>query len=109
MTRNERAVSLRIKRRAEAAGERLRMARVRRGISGTEMAARSGISRPTLQRLEQGSLQVSLAVLARVLEILGLDDGLDALAASDELGERLADARLKRPRRSTKPSLADEL
>lgn len=82
---------------------------MRRGISGTEMAARSGISRPTLQRLEQGSLQVSLAVLARVLEILGLDDGLDALAGSDELGERLADARLKRPRRSTKPSLADEL
>jgi transcriptional regulator with XRE-family HTH domain len=82
---------------------------MRRSITASEVAARAGVSRPTLQRLERGSLQVSLAVLARVLEVLGLDDGLDVLATSDELGERLSDARLTRPRRSTKPSLADEL
>ncbi len=109
MTRPKRPVSPRIKRRAEALGSRLRTARMRRSITASEVAARAGVSRPTLQRLERGSLQVSLAVLARVLEVLGLDDGLDVLATSDELGERLSDARLTRPRRSTKPSLADEL
>lgn len=74
-----------------------------------QMAARAGVSQPTLRRLEGGSLQVSLAVLARVLEILGLDDDLNALAGSDDLGERLSEARLTRPRRASKPSLADEL
>ena len=73
------------------------------------MAARVGASRTTLLRLEQGSLQVSLAVLARVLEVLRLDADLDAIAGADELGERLSDARLKRPRRSSKATLADEL
>jgi hypothetical protein len=63
----------------------------------------------TIQRLERGSLQISLAVLARVLEVLRLDDQLDLIAAVDELGEQLSEARLKRPRRSTTPSLADEL
>jgi len=96
-------------RRAEALGSRLRTARLRRRITVAEMAARAGVSRPTLRRLEQGNLQVSLAVLARVLEILGLEEGLEGLAGSDELGERLSEARLTRPRRAKKPSLADEL
>jgi len=98
-----------MKRRAEGLGSRLRTARLRRKITVAEMAARAGVSRPTLRRLERGNLQVSLAVLARVLEILGLDEGLDGLAGSDELGERLSEARLTRPRRAEKPSLADEL
>jgi transcriptional regulator with XRE-family HTH domain len=73
------------------------------------MAARVGVSRPTIRRLEQGSLQVSLAVLARVLEVLGMHEYLDQIARDDELGERLNDARLKRPRRSGARSLANEL
>jgi transcriptional regulator with XRE-family HTH domain len=73
------------------------------------MAARVDASRTTIQRLERGSLQISLAVLARVLEVLRLDDQLELIAAVDELGEQLSEARLKRPRRATAPSLADEL
>lgn len=96
-------------RRAQKLGARIRLARIRRAIPLTEMAARVGASRTTLLRLEQGSLQVSLAVLARVLEVLRLDADLDAIADADELGERLSDARLKRPRRGSKPTLADEL
>ena len=86
-------------RRAEALGARLRAARLRRRMSETEMAERSFISRPTLRKLEAGNLTVSAAVLARVLEILALDADLDLIAADDELGHRLADARTPLPHR----------
>jgi hypothetical protein len=35
----------------------------------------------------------------RALGVLGLDDDLDALAKDDELGHRLQDATMPRPRR----------
>jgi transcriptional regulator with XRE-family HTH domain len=56
------------------------------------MAERMGVTRPTLNRLEQGDLAVGLGVLVRALGVLGLDDDLAKLAADDELGRRLADA-----------------
>ncbi len=86
-------------RRAEALGERLRAARLRRRMSEAEMAERAFVSRPTLRKLEAGDLTVSAAVLARVLEVLSLDDDLDRLAANDEVGHRLVDARTPLPHR----------
>lgn len=78
-------------------------------MTETEMALRVGVSRPTIRRLEAGSLAVSYGVLARVLEVLSLGDQLDLIARDDELGEALNDARLSRPRRATRSNLADEL
>jgi hypothetical protein len=49
-------------------------------------------------------LTVSTAVLARVLEILSLDDDLDRLAEHDEIGVKLADARMPRPHRRSNTS-----
>lgn len=66
------------------------------------MAARVNVSRPTLARLERGELAGSLGLLARVLGVLGLEEDLDLLAHDDELGQRLQDVRLRRPRRSSK-------
>jgi transcriptional regulator with XRE-family HTH domain len=86
-------------RRAEALGERLRLARMRRRMSLSELADRVGVARGTLTRLERGDLSVSLGLLARVLAILGLEEDLDQLARDDELGQRLQDVRLSRPRR----------
>ena len=91
-------------RRAEALGARLRAARLRRRMSETEMAERSFVSRTTLRKLEAGDLSVSAAVLARVLEVLALDADLDRVAADDELGNRLADARTPLPHRRRRPS-----
>ena len=82
----------RYSRLAEGLGERIRTARMRRRLTVTEMAERMGVSRPTLNRLEQGDLAVGLGVLVRALGVLGLEDDLAKLAADDELGRRLADA-----------------
>lgn len=87
-------------RRAEALGERLRLARLRRRISLTDLAKRVDANRNTLARLERGDLATSLNVLVRVLGVLGLEEDLDLLARDDELGQRLQDVRLSRPRRS---------
>ena len=62
------------------------------------MAARVGTTRSTLGRLERGDLSVSLALLARVLGVLGLEADLDQIARDDEVGRRLQDVRLRRPR-----------
>ena len=80
-------------------GERIQVARLRRRLTVTEMAERMGVSRPTLNRLEQGDLSVGLGVLVRALGVLGLEEDLEALAANDELGRRLADAAITTRRR----------
>ncbi len=64
------------------------------------MAERAFVTRPTLRKLEAGDLTVSAAVLARVLDILGMDRDLDLIAASDETGYRLLEARMPRPHRT---------
>ncbi len=87
-------------RRAEALGERLRAARLRRRMSEAEMAERAFVSRMTLRKLEAGDLTVSAAVLARVLEVLALDQDLDKLAANDVVGHGLVDARTPMPHRT---------
>ena len=90
----------RYRRTAETLGERLRLARLRRRYSETEMAERVGVSRMTIYKLEHGDLSVGLGVLVRALGVLGLDADLDLIARDDELGRRLQDAALPRPSRS---------
>ncbi len=76
-------------------------------MSLAELAARVDVTRNTLSRLERGDLSTSLGVLARVLAVLGLEEDLDRLAQDDELGRRMQDVRLRRPRRSSKGSQTD--
>lgn len=102
MSRPSRPLFPQTQRRAEALGERLRLARLRRRMSLTELATRVGATRATLARLERGQLSTSLGLLASVLGVLGLEEDLDQLARDDELGRRLQDVRLQRPRRSSK-------
>jgi len=69
-------------------GRDLARARRARRISTTEMAARMGVGRSTLHRLEHGDPGVSLNTLAMALSVLGLFDRLADLAdpAADDIG-----------------------
>ena len=109
MSRPERVLFPDTQRQADALGARLKAARIRRRMSEADMAARALVTRPTIRRLESGDLAVSMAVLARVLEVLSLVEDLDRIAEHDLLGQQIADARLPRPRRPRDRGLADEI
>lgn len=69
--------------RTSELGQRVRRARLRRGITSAELAAKAGISRNTLTALEAGKPGVTLATFATVLWALGLDATLDPAANPD--------------------------
>lgn len=67
-------------------------------MAATVMAERAGLSRDTLNRLEKGDVSIGLAGLLRVLQVLGLADDIDRLAADDVLGRKLQDMNQPGPR-----------
>ena len=84
-------------------GRDLALARRKRGIATSDMAARLFVSRDTLWRLERGDPTVAIGTLVTATFILNLHDRLANLAApaSDELGLGLDERRLpKRIRRA---------
>src|SRR6202171_3207292 len=87
---------------AQALGQRLRAARLRRRIPLGEMAARTGVNPKTLRRLEHGDPSVGLALLIRTISVLGLVNDIVRLVTTDEVGQRLAEMGLsERPHRRT--------
>ncbi len=86
-------------RQLAALGERLRAARRRRRLTQAVVAARVGVSKQTIAKLEAGNPATSLATMLRVLQVLGLGEQIDRLAADDELGRRLQDLDLRDPPR----------
>ncbi|MEZ0387044.1 MAG: helix-turn-helix domain-containing protein [Verrucomicrobium sp.] len=85
-------------------GRDLALARRKRRISTTDMAARLFVSRSTLWRLERGDESVSIGTLATAAFILQLHDRLANLASpsSDSLGMSLDEGHL--PQRIHRPS-----
>ena len=83
-------------------GLRLRDARLRRRLSVSQVAERTEVSRPTLNKVEKGDPSVTLGTYLRVLVVLGLEKDLALLAAEDPVGRRLQDAELAVPRRAPK-------
>lgn len=90
-----------------ALGQRLREARLRRRFTVTQVAERASVSRPTLNKVEQGDPAVTLGTYLRVLAVLGLEHDLDQVAAHDPVGRRLQDAALNVPRRAPKRKKLD--
>ncbi len=99
MSRNPITPLPRLGRRLVAFGENLRLARLRRRLTASQVAERAGVSTRTLSAAEHGDAGVSLGVYANVLFVLGLDSDLEALGRDDEFGRRLQDAGLLIPRR----------
>lgn len=81
-------------RRLERLGDRLRMARLRRRLQAKQVAERAGMSRMTLRQIERGASGVTIGAYVAVMQVLGLDENLEALALDDTLGHRLQDSRL---------------
>lgn len=64
-------------------GQRIRVARIRRGWSVADLASKAGINRNTLAALETGKPGTAVGVCVTVLWALGLDRSLDAVADPD--------------------------
>jgi len=83
-------------------GERLRLGRLRRRLTGKQVAERAGMTPVTLRSLEKGSSGVTIGAYLAVMQVLGVDQDLDFLLKDDPLGRNLQDAALPRRSRATK-------
>ena len=101
----------RLTRLLETVGSNLKLARLRRKYSAEMVAQRASVSRKTVYRAELGDPAVALGIYARIMQALGLEQDLAALAADDLLGRKLQDAALPMQRRSSRkaagPSVPD--
>lgn len=75
-------------------GENIKLARLRRKLSTTQVSERAGISRATLWQIEKGVPSVTMGAYFQVLFVLGLEKDFLKLGADDELGRKLQDAGL---------------
>lgn len=83
-------------------GEQIKLARLRRNLSISQVAERATCSPVTINRIEKGSPTVSIGIYARVLYALQLEDDLLLIAGEDLLGRTLQDLSLKHRKRASK-------
>lgn len=83
-------------------GENIKLARLRRRLSGQQVAERAGISRTTLVSIEKGYAGVSIGYYLNVLRVLGLENDFLSIARDDVLGRKLQDANLSVKKRAPK-------
>ena len=76
-------VPMQVSERVAQLGQRIRVARIRRGWSVVELAAKAGINRNTLTALELGRPGTAISVCFTVLWVLGIDQALDSVADPD--------------------------
>ncbi|MFT6006750.1 MAG: transcriptional regulator with XRE-family HTH domain [Pseudoalteromonas tetraodonis] len=75
-------------------GENIKLAYRRRGYTQVLISDRTGLSRLTIRRIEQGDPRVSIGNYVLVLSVIGLVEDFAKIANDDELGRKLQDIRL---------------
>lgn len=75
-------------------GEQIKLARLRRDLSLTQVAERATCSQLTVSRIEKGTPTVAIGIYLRVLYALQLDDDILLLAKEDKLGRQIQDMEL---------------
>lgn len=99
----QRAYSKYAKEAAFLLGQHIKLGRKKRQWSEQNLAARAGISRATLQKIEAGQMSPSIGLVLEVAALVGVPlfaQGNRALAASIELTQRqiaLLPKRIKNP------------
>ena len=83
-------------------GEQIRIARLRRNLSITQVAERATCSPLMVSRMEKGAPTVAIGIYLRVLYALQLDDDILLLAKEDAMVKALQDLSLKKRERASK-------
>ncbi len=83
-------------------GEIIKLTRLRRKLSTTQISERAGISRATLWQIEKGTPTVAMGAYFQVLFAMGLEKDFLKLGSDDELGRKLQDAGLLTKERAPK-------
>lgn len=89
-------------------GARIVALRIARRLTQAELAARTGISKRTIERLEQGSGNLRLDAFVRICTALNLTDRFEMLLPRVELSPKdvfEGKALPKRVRKSAKPAI----
>ena len=80
-------------------GENIQLARKRRGYTQVLISQRTGLSRLTIRKIEQGDPSVSMGHYVAVLGVLGLADDVANVARDDALGRKVQDIKLMSKKR----------
>ena len=88
------AVVLKNQKVLEQLGDNIKLACKRRGYTQVLISQRTGLSRLTIRKIEQGDPKVSIGHYVAVLSVLGLTEDFAKVANDDELGRKLQDIKL---------------
>ena len=91
-----------LEQKMQVVGEQIKLARLRRNLSVTQVAERATCSPLTVSRIEKGVPTVAIGIYLRVLYALQLDEDILYLAKDDELGRTLLDMNLPQRERASK-------
>jgi transcriptional regulator with XRE-family HTH domain len=75
-------------------GENIKLARLRRKLSVSQVSERANISRSTLYLIEKGNEGVSIGNYFNVLRVLNLQQDFLKIASDDVLGRKIQDLKL---------------
>jgi transcriptional regulator with XRE-family HTH domain len=89
--------------RVSELGRRIRLARLRRGWSVVDLAAKAGVNRNTITALELGKAGTAIGHFVTVLWVLGLEKSLDCVADPDADAHGKVLEASRRPKRAGKP------